>query len=43
MSRFVRTRCCCAKVRSNPAAKALLSYLKGPKAAAVIKSYGYQL
>ncbi|MBT9531471.1 MAG: molybdate ABC transporter substrate-binding protein, partial [Pseudomonas sp.] len=26
-----------------PAAEALLSYLKGPKAAAVIKSYGYQL
>jgi len=25
------------------AAKALVEYLKGPKAAAVIKSYGYEL
>lgn len=31
------------KGRGNPAAEALLGYLKGPKAAAVIKSYGYQL
>jgi molybdate transport system substrate-binding protein len=31
------------KGQGNPAAEALLSYLKGPKAAAVIKSYGYQL
>jgi len=31
------------KGQDNPAAEALLSYLKGPKAAAVIKSYGYQL
>ena len=30
------------KGKDNPAAKALLEYLKGPKAAAVIKSYGYQ-
>lgn len=31
------------KGKDNPAAKALLEYLQGPKAAAVIKSYGYQL
>lgn len=31
------------KGRDNPAAMALVDYLKGPKAAAVIKSYGYQL
>ncbi|MBU6957248.1 molybdate ABC transporter substrate-binding protein [Pseudomonas sp. CVAP len=31
------------KGKDNPAAKALVAYLKGPKAAAVIKSYGYQL
>jgi len=31
------------KGKDNPAAKALVEYLKGPKAAAVIKSYGYQL
>ncbi|WP_044871819.1 molybdate ABC transporter substrate-binding protein [Pseudomonas sp. LFM046] len=31
------------KGESNPAAKALVEYLKGPKAAEVIKSYGYQL
>lgn len=31
------------KGRDNPAAQALIDYLKGPKAAAVIKSYGYQL
>ncbi|MDH4564371.1 molybdate ABC transporter substrate-binding protein [Pseudomonas sp. BN411] len=31
------------KGESNPAAKALVDYLKGPKAAEVIKSYGYQL
>ncbi|VVO63923.1 Molybdate-binding protein ModA [Pseudomonas fluorescens] len=31
------------KGKDNPAAKALVDYLKGPKAAAVIKSYGYQL
>lgn len=31
------------KGQNNPAAKALLEYLKGPRAAAVIKSYGYQL
>lgn len=32
-----------AKGKDNAAAKALMEYLKGPKAAAVIKSYGYQL
>ncbi|MNT95636.1 molybdate transporter periplasmic protein [compost metagenome] len=31
------------KGEANPAAKALVDYLKGPKAAEVIKSYGYQL
>ena len=31
------------KGKNNPAAKALVDYLKGPKAATVIKSYGYQL
>lgn len=31
------------KGESNPAAKALVDYLKGPKASEVIKSYGYQL
>ncbi|WP_296185456.1 molybdate ABC transporter substrate-binding protein [Pseudomonas sp. UBA1879] len=31
------------KGKDNAAAKALMDYLKGPKAAAVIKSYGYQL
>lgn len=31
------------KGASNPAAKALVDYLKGPKAAEIIKSYGYQL
>jgi molybdate transport system substrate-binding protein len=31
------------KGKDNPAAKALVDYLKGPKAAAVIQSYGYQL
>ena len=31
------------KGKDNPAAKALMAYLKGPKAAAVIKSYGYEL
>ncbi|RCL28652.1 molybdate ABC transporter substrate-binding protein [Pseudomonas sp. AFG_SD02_1510_Pfu_092] len=31
------------KGRNNPAAKALVDYLKGPKAAAVIKSYGYEI
>ncbi len=31
------------KGRDNPAAAALIDYLKSPKAAAVIKSYGYQL
>jgi len=30
------------KGRDNPAAKALMDYLKGPKAAAIIQSYGYQ-
>jgi molybdate transport system substrate-binding protein len=30
------------KGKDNPAAKALVDYLKGPKAATVIKSYGYQ-
>ncbi|MCL1825222.1 MAG: molybdate ABC transporter substrate-binding protein [Betaproteobacteria bacterium] len=29
--------------KDNPAASALLQFLKGPKAAAIIKSYGYQL
>jgi molybdate transport system substrate-binding protein len=32
-----------SKGKDNPAAKALMDYLKGPKAAAIIKSYGYQL
>ncbi|MEB0040779.1 MULTISPECIES: molybdate ABC transporter substrate-binding protein [unclassified Pseudomonas] len=32
-----------AKGKDNAAAKALVEYLKGPKAAAVIKSYGYEL
>lgn len=31
------------KGKGSAAAKALVDYLKGPKAAAVIKSYGYQL
>ena len=31
------------KGKDNAAAKALMEYLKGPKAAAIIKSYGYQL
>ena len=31
------------KGKDNPAAKALVDYLKGPKAAAVIKSYGYEI
>jgi len=31
------------KGKDNPAAQALVDYLKGPKAAAVIKSYGYQI
>ena len=31
------------KGESNPAAKALADYLKGPKATAIIKSYGYHL
>lgn len=31
------------KGKDNAAAKALMEYLKGPKAAAVIKSYGYEL
>ncbi|AMB79771.1 MAG: molybdate ABC transporter substrate-binding protein [Pseudomonadales bacterium] len=31
------------KGENNPAAKALTEYLKGPKAEAIIKSYGYQL
>ena len=31
------------KGENNPAAKALVEYLKGPKAADIIKSYGYQL
>ncbi|SUD69137.1 molybdenum ABC transporter periplasmic molybdate-binding protein [Pseudomonas putida] len=30
------------KGKDNPAAKALVEYLKGPKAAALIKSYGYE-
>lgn len=32
-----------SKGKDNAAAKALVEYLKGPKAAAIIKSYGYQL
>lgn len=32
-----------AKGKGNPAAKALMDYLKGPKARAVIKSFGYEL
>ncbi|QJQ21343.1 molybdate ABC transporter substrate-binding protein [Pseudomonas sp. SK] len=31
------------KGRDNPAAKALVEYLKGPKAAAIIKAYGYEI
>ncbi|MEX5488938.1 molybdate ABC transporter substrate-binding protein [Pseudomonas fulva] len=31
------------KGKDNPAAKALVDYLKGPKAAAVIKAYGYEI
>ena len=31
------------KGENNPAAKALADYLKGPKATAIIKSYGYHL
>ena len=31
------------KGKDNAAAKALVEYLKGPKAAAVIKSYGYEI
>lgn len=31
------------KGEANPAAKALVEYLKGPKAAEIIKAYGYQL
>jgi len=31
------------KGKDNAAAKAFVDYLKGPKAAAIIKSYGYQL
>ncbi|MCK1790465.1 molybdate ABC transporter substrate-binding protein [Pseudomonas violetae] len=31
------------KGKDSPAARALVEYLKGPKAAAIIKSYGYQL
>ena len=31
------------KSENNPAAKALADYLKGPKATAIIKSYGYHL
>ncbi|NHN76970.1 molybdate ABC transporter substrate-binding protein [Azotobacter chroococcum] len=32
-----------AKGKDNPAAQALVDYLKGPKAAKVIKAYGYDL
>jgi len=32
-----------ARGKDNPAASALLQYLKGPKAAAVIESFGYRL
>ncbi|GAB3386710.1 molybdate ABC transporter substrate-binding protein [Azotobacter armeniacus] len=32
-----------AKGKDNPAAQALVDYLKGPKAAEVIKAYGYDL
>lgn len=31
------------KGKNNAAAKALIEYLKGPKAAALIKSYGYEI
>ena len=31
------------KGEDNPAAAALVHYLKGPKAAAVIRAYGYDL
>ena len=30
------------KGQDQPAAKALLAYLKGPQAAAVLKAYGYR-
>ncbi|MBV7481356.1 molybdate ABC transporter substrate-binding protein [Bordetella sp. BOR01] len=32
-----------AKGKDNPAAQAFVDYLKGPKAAEIIKSYGYQV
>ncbi|CAG8868708.1 Molybdate-binding protein ModA [Pseudomonas fluorescens] len=32
-----------SKGKDNPAAKALVEYLKGPKAAEVIRSYGYEI
>jgi molybdate transport system substrate-binding protein len=32
-----------AKGKDNPAAQALVDYLKGEKAATVIKSFGYQI
>ncbi|MDY7560246.1 molybdate ABC transporter substrate-binding protein [Pseudomonas sp. 10B1] len=32
-----------SKGKGNPAAKALMEYLRGPKVAAIIKSYGYEL
>ena len=32
-----------ARGRHNPAVQALLAYLKGDKARAIIKSYGYDL
>src|SRR3546814_17135353 len=32
-----------AKGKDNPAAQAFVDYLRGPKAAAIIKSYGYQV
>ncbi|MCD0503557.1 molybdate ABC transporter substrate-binding protein [Bordetella petrii] len=32
-----------AKGKGNPAAQAFVDYLKGPQAAAIIKSYGYQV
>jgi molybdate transport system substrate-binding protein len=30
------------KAKDNPAARALMDYLKSPAAAAVIRAYGYQ-
>lgn len=42
-TRSARTRVILNKGKDNAAAKALVDYLKGAKAAALIKSYGYEL